>query len=329
MNQVLDRVCGMVLAMVLCAGLVTLPGHSEAKEYTISVSQFVEHPSLDVSLKGFMDQMKDDGIAIKYNLHNAQANMATTLQIAGQMIGEKPDLILAIATPSAQSSAQKIKDIPILFTAVTDPVSAGLVKSMQAPGSNVSGTTDMSPTKQQIELFQKVQPELKSMGVLYNAGEANSKVQVEILKAVCKDKGIKLVEAVTPNSAGVYQAAKSLVGKVDAIFLPTDNTVIANMEPVIKIALENRIPLYPAETDSVKRGGAMTVGIDYYRLGRQTAKMAQQILLQGANVAEMPVEQLKDLQLAINLPSASGMGVTVPEDLLKKADILVEKTPKY
>ncbi len=325
MNRLVRRVSGALVACAACAGLMLgTPGLAQAKEYIISINQFVEHPSLDASLKGFQDQMKDDGVAVKYHLHNAQGNIATTLQIAGIIVGEKPDVILAIATPSAQATAQKTKDIPILFTATTYPVSAGLVKTMQLPGGNVSGTTDMSPTAKQMELFKSVQPELKRMGVIYNAGEANSKVQVALLKAVSKANNIEVIEAVTPNSAGVYQAAKSLVGRVDAIFLPTDNTVIANMEPIIKVCLENKLPLYPAETDSVKRGGALTVGIDYYRLGRQTAKMAQQIMIHGADVSKMPVEELKDLQLVINLKNAQGMGLKISDELMKKADFIVQ-----
>lgn len=319
---------GLPMKRILTLALATAMAFSglcfAAQTATVSVNQFVEHPSLNESLRGFQDQLKEEGLDINYNVHNAQANMPTVLQIVNQIIGEKPDLVLAIATPSAQATAQKIKDRPVLFTAVTDPVAAGLVQSMDSPGGNVTGTTDMNPIKQQLALIREIHPNAKNLGVVYNAGEANSVVQVDILKKEGAGSGFTIVEATTVNSAGIYQAAKSLVGRVDAIYLPTDNTVISNMEAIIKVCVENKIPLYPGEADSVRRGGVASMAIDYYQLGRQTGIMAANILRGEAKPADLPVEALKQTSLVINLNSADQMGVTLPQAVIDRAEEIIK-----
>ena len=286
----------------------------------ISINQFVEHPALDMSVRGFKDALHDEGFKdAVFSVHIAQANMPTVLQIVNQILGEKPALVLAVATPSAQATAQKIKDIPILFTAVTDPPSAGLVDSLERPGGNVTGTTDMSPIEGQVALIREIHPQAKNMGVIYNAGEANSLVLVGILKEAAEKYGFEVKEAVTVNTAGVYQAAKSLVGGVDLIYLPTDNTVISSQDSVIKICVENKIPLYPGEADAVRKGGVASLAIDYYKLGRQTGVQAARILRGEAKPADMPVETQKDTDLVINLPMAESMGVTIPQAVLDRA----------
>lgn len=309
----------LLFASIMCLAMVTA-----AQAVTVSVNQFVEHPALDQSLNGFRDQLADEGFDVNYNIYYAQANMPTVLQIVNQIMGDRADLVLAIATPSAQACVQRIKDTPILFTSVTDPLEAGLVADMNHPGGNVSGTTDMSPLAQQITLLREIHPDLKNLGVIYNAGEANSVVQADIIKAVCAEMGLNLVEATTVNSAGVYQAAQSLVGKVDAVFLPTDNTVISNMEAVLKICIDNKIPLYSAEADSVRRGCIASLAIDYYQLGRQTGMMAGKILRGEAKVGDLPVEALHNTSLVVNLNMAAQMGVTLPQSVLDRADEIVE-----
>jgi putative ABC transport system substrate-binding protein len=300
--------------------MVMVPVIHSAQTQTISISQIVEHPSLDAMRKGFMDRLKHADVNAIYNVHIAQGNQANNIQIANQIKGEKPDLILAITTPSSQVLAQKIKDIPILFTGVTDPVAAGLVKSLQHPGSNISGMTDLSPVKRQVELIEKFIPKLKTIGTIYNAGEENSVVLTKILKDICEKKGIKVEEATIANSSAVYQAAKSLVGKCDAIYIPVDNTVVSGLEALIKVCRRNRLPLFSADTDSVKRGSVAALAIDYYRMGEQTADMAVRILHDKANTADMPVETLKKLQLYVNADAASKMGIEIPESVRKRAD---------
>lgn len=294
------------------------------KTYTISVTQIVEHPALDAVRKGFEDKFAELGLKAEYNVHIAQGNIATANQIASQMMGEKPDLILAIATPTAQAAAQKIKDIPILITAITDPVGAGLVKSMEHPGANISGMTDRSPVDRQLELIQEVVPGVKRLGTIYNAGEANS---VSTLQQV-ENEAAKLgweVEAVTvANSSAVFQAAKSLVGRADAIYIPTDNTVITALESIVKVAIDNQIPLFCADTDSVGRGAIAALAVDYERMGRQTAVMAKRVLVDGEKTAHMPVEYLQDLELFVNPKMAKKMGITIPADVMARADKVLD-----
>lgn len=300
-------------------------GTVEAKTYRISVSQFVEHPALDAVLKGFRDDLKENGIDVDYAVHNAQANMATAGQIGSQIMGEEPDLVLAIATPSAQTCAQAfkkaphMKGVPLLFSAITDPVGAGLVKNLDRPGGNITGVSDMLPLGEHMKMIRMFLPNMKRLGVLYNSGEANSRSSVALLKKVGKEMGFEVVDATVSKTSEVYQAAKSLVGRVDAVFVPTDNTVVESLESAIKVCDGNDLPLFCADVDSVQRGAVAAMGFDYYKHGRQTGAMARRIFA-GASPADTPVEMQKELQLHINLKYAELMGVTVPPRALKMAD---------
>lgn len=308
-----------IVMMVLMASMV------QAQSFKVSVSQFVEHPALDAVLKGFQDNLKENGVAVTYNVHNAQANMATANQIGHQIMGEKPDLILAIATPTAQACAQALKKsphmqkTPMLFTAVTDPVGAGLVKDLNHPGANITGVSDMLPVNRHLAMVKTFLPQIKKMGFLYNAGEVNSKVLVPLFQAESNKMGFEIVEAAISKSSDVYQATKSLMGKVDAVFIPTDNTVVSALESAIKVCEQNKLPLFNADVDSVKRGSVAAMGFDYYKHGLQTGELAQRIL-KGAAPATTPVEFQEKLQLHINTKAAAKMGVAIPTELLEKAD---------
>jgi putative ABC transport system substrate-binding protein len=290
----------------------------------VSVNQFVEHPALDAVLRGFQDYLKDNKVDVKYNIHNAQANMGTATQIAQQMIGEKPDLFLAIATPSSQACAQADnkapKDLqrPLLFAAVTDPVAAGLVKDINKPGGLITGVSDLLPLEKHMEMVRTFIPGLKKLGLLYNAGEANSKSTVIRIQKLGKSMGFEVVEATASKTADVYQAAKSLVGRVDAIFVPTDNTIVSALESVVKIGVQNKLPVFAADVSSVKRGAVAAMGFDYYKHGYQTGAMALKIF-KGEKPGDMPVEFQKKLELQINAKYAKLMGITPPAELLKKA----------
>lgn len=295
----------------------------------ISVNQFVEHPALDAVLKGLQDSLKEQGVDVKYNVHNAQANMATATQIAQQMIGEKPDLLVAITTPSSQACAQALKKAPkdmkapFLFTAVTDPVAVGLIKDLQKPGGNITGVSDLLPLEEHIKMVLEFKPDIKKLGYLYNAGEANSKVLVPRLKDIAKEMGVTVVEATASKTADVYQAAKSLVGRVDAVFIPTDNTIISALESVLKVGIQNKMPIFAADVDSVKRGAVAAMGFDYYLHGVQTGVMAKKIL-DGQAPGDTPVEFQKDLELHINKKFAEKMGTPPPKALLEKATKIYE-----
>ncbi|MDR2339286.1 MAG: ABC transporter substrate-binding protein [Deltaproteobacteria bacterium] len=300
---------------------VAIMGGQNLFAYKISINQFVEHPSLDQTVQGFKDALKDGKVSdVEYSMHNAQAKTDTAAQIVHQIIGEKPDLVLAVATSSAIPTVNAIKDTPILFTAVTDPVEAKLVASLESPGANVTGTSDINPVADQIALIKEVQPTLKNLGIIYNSGEPNSVVQVGLAKAKAEELGIKLVEAVTVNTAGVNQAAQSLVGKVDAIYLPTDNSVISSLEAVLKVALDQKIPVYPAEDDSIRKGGVAVLSISYYQLGRQTGDMAVKILKGGVKPAAIPVETQNGSRLVVNQGFADKIGLKIPASVLDRAD---------
>jgi len=315
-------ITAMIVLAMSCTGF--------AKTHTVSVNQFVEHPSLDAVLKGFKDSLKAQGVNATIAVHNAQANMATANQIAAQIAGENPDLVLAIATPSAQACALAIKKspslskTPLLFTAITDPVGAGLVDDLQKPGKNITGVSDMLPVDKHMEMIKRFYPGLKKLGMIYNAGEANSKTTVKMVTAEGARQGFEVVAASVAKTSDVAQAAKSLIGKVDAIYLPTDNTVISALETVVKVCEKEKTPLFSADVDSVKRGTVAALAFDYYQHGYQTGLMAKRLLADGADPASTAVETQKELILHLNLKAASKMGVTVPQDVKKDADKIYE-----
>src|SRR6056297_186771 len=296
-----------------------------AEEYEIGISQFVEHPSLDLAREGFIDQLAEEGFIegenIKIDLQNAQADFSTAQTIAQRFNQNKVDLVLAIATPSAQTAANVLKNTPVLITAVTDPVEAGIVQSMEKPGANITGTTDMNPVAKQLELIRDFLPEVKDIGILYNPGEVNSTVQVKLAKEKAKEMGINLEEATVSNSSEVSLAVSSLVDNVDAIYVPTDNIIVSAMPTVLQTAHNRQVPVFASENNSVEQGAIATLGIDYYQLGKQTGSMAARIL-NGSNPAEMPVESSKELKLYINKKSADQINLKIPEILLESADII-------
>ncbi|MDR1081232.1 MAG: ABC transporter substrate-binding protein [Deltaproteobacteria bacterium] len=313
----------LCLALASCVSAFGLTAGAEA--YTVSINQFVEHPSLNEAVRGFKEQLAELGVEVTYHEHNAQADMPTVTQIVSQIVDEKPDLVLAVATPSAQITAQRIKDTPILFTAVTDPVDAKLVASAASPGGNVTGTTDLNPVAAQLALIKEIQPTAKRIGIIYNSGESNSVVQVELARRSAAANGLELIEAVTADTAGVMPAAQSLVGKIDAFYLPTDNSVIASVDSVIKVSFDHKIPIYPAEDDSVRKGGAAVLSISYYQLGRQTGLMAAKILRDGVKPSALPVEEQTDFNLIINTAYAAKVGLQIPAAVQARASETIEK----
>ena len=298
-----------------------------AEEYQIGISQFVEHPSLDLAREGFIDQLAEEGFKegenLKINFQNAQADFSTAQTIAQKFKQSEQDLVLAIATPSAQTAANVLSEIPVLITAVTDPVKAGIVEDMEKPGANITGTTDMNPVKKQLELIRYFLPEIKNLGILYNPGEVNSVVQVDLAKKTAAEMKISIEEATVSNSSEVSLAVSSLIGSVDAIYVPTDNIIVSAMPTVLKTAYNNKIPVFASENNSVEQGAIATLGIDYYQLGRQTGAMAARIL-NGSQPAEMPIESAEGAKLYINKSSAEKIDLKIPADLLESADTIFE-----
>lgn len=308
--------------LTIC-GLLLWALSAHAQEYNVSFNQIVEHPALDSVRQGIKDELKAQGLSVSYQDHIAQGNIATANQIAKQILGENPDVVVGIATPTAQACAQAIRNLPVVFAAVTDPVGAGLVKSLEHPGGMITGTTDMSPIDRQLALILEFLPQLKTLGVIYNSGEANSVTLVNVLKEEAKKRGISIVEATVSSSAGVSPAAKSLVGRCEAIYIPTDNTVVSAFEAIVQVGYQTKLPVFAADTDSVKRGAIAALAVDYYKMGRQTGEMVARIL-KGAKPGDLPVETLREFQIHLNPGAAAKMGVKVPPALLKKADKIIE-----
>ncbi|NSW90352.1 MAG: ABC transporter substrate-binding protein [Firmicutes bacterium] len=316
-----------LVIMLISISFAACSGTSSDKVVKIGISQLVQHPALDSAREGFIEALKEagyeDGKNIKIDLQNAQGDVTNAQTIARKFVDEKVDMILAIATPAAQAAANVTKDIPILITAVTDPVSAGLAESLEKPGGNVTGTTDMNPVAEQIKLVKDLIPGAKKVGILYNAGEINSKIQVDIAKEAAAALGLTLVEATVSNSSEVNQATQSLMGRVDAIYVPTDNTIVSSIGAVIKVANDNKIPVIGSERGQVDAGAIATKGIDYRELGKQTGQIAVEII-KGKKPQDIPIEGSKVVTLIINQKAAETIGLTIPKDILDKADEVIE-----
>ncbi len=317
----------VALAMSACGsdspsgGAASPSGGADAdKTYQIGITQIVTHPSLDAARDGFKQAVQEGGLKANYDEQNAQGDQATVTSIANTFKSANLDLILAIATPTAQATAQAITDKPILFTAVTDPVAAKLVKSMDAPGANVTGTTDMNPVADQIKLIKKVKPDAKSVGIVYSSGEVNSQVQVDLAKKAAAEEGLTVMEKTISATAELQQAVNSI--KPDAFYVPTDNNVVSGIGTLIQAAQAAKVPVIAGEGDSVRKGAALTYGIDYTELGKQTGQMAVRILKDGAKPAEMAVESLKNPKYYVNKAAAANQGITIPEDILSKAEVV-------
>lgn len=310
--------------LVGCGTKDTTTKTSEDKVFNIGINQLVTHAALDASYQGFVDALKEagfeDGKNIKLDYQIANGDQSTANTIATKLVNDDNDLILAIATQSAQACANATKDIPILVTAVTDPAGSGLVATNEAPGGNVSGTSDLNPVDDQITLLTKLVPDAKHIAILFCSSESNSKIQVELATAAAKEAGLTVEEASVSNSNEIQQIVQSLVGRVDAIYAPTDNIIAAGMPTVAQVANDNNLPVICGESGMVDAGGLATYGIDYYELGKLTGAQAAKILNGEAKASTLPIEYLPEdkLTLSINEEVADQLGITIPEDLKTK-----------
>jgi putative ABC transport system substrate-binding protein len=284
----------------------------------IGITQIVSHPALDAAVQGFKDALAEKGYTnVTYDMQNAEGDMATTASIAQKFAADGLDLILGVATPTSQAVVKADKTTPIVFTAVTDPVGAGLVTDPAAPEANVTGVSDLQPVEPILALAKQFNPDAKSVGIVYNAGESNSVYIVEAAKKAAATMGLEIVEATASNSSEVQAAAKSLIGRVDAIAVIGDNTAVTALEAIVKVCNEAQIPLLAGDTDSVKRGAAAGYGFDYADLGKQAGYQAA-LILGGTPIKDIPVEYAKNLQLSINEKAAAAQGVTIPADLVTR-----------
>ncbi|QCN93859.1 ABC transporter substrate-binding protein [Azospirillum argentinense] len=297
-----------------------------AQTKTVAITAIVEHPALDATRDGVIEALKAAGYTpgdtLKVEYQSAQGNPATAAQIARQFAGARPDVIVPISTPSAQAVVASTRDIPVVFTAVTDPVGAQLVRSLDKPGANVTGVSDMAPVAEHIALIREIVPSVKRLGVLYNAGEPNSVSLVKALKDEAQKAGLTVVEATATKSADAQPAARSLVGKADAIYVPLDNTVVSALESVVAVGQQAKLPVFSADTDSVARGTVASIGFDYRQVGRQTGEAVVRIL-KGEKPGDVPVTFAKGTDLFVNPKSAAAMGVTIPEAVTQRATKVV------
>jgi len=298
------------------------------KVYKVGISQIVEHPSLDATREGFLAGLKDGGLVDGENLEvsysNAQGDMTTNTTIAQNFKAGGMDLVLGIATPSAIALAEQITDKPVIFTAVTDPIGSGLVADAAKPGANVTGISDTHPEEIQklMEFIATQFPNVKTIGTVINEGEQNSVVSIERAQAALDAHGIKIEKAAVTNSSEVQQAAESLVGRVDAIYIPKDNTVVSAFEAVVGVANDNKIPLFAGDIDSVKRGAFATYGYQYYDIGYTTGKLAADILLNGKNPGDIPVGYPEQLDLYFSEAAAAAQGIEVTQAI---RDLIVDE----
>ena len=289
---------------------------------SVAVTAIVEHPALDSARDGVLDALNEAGYSegknLKWQYQSAQGNTGTAAQIARKFIGDQADAIVTIGTPSAQAAVAGTKRIPIVFTAVTDPVQGQLTPSWEASGTNVTGVSDVLELGKQMELIKQVVPEAKRIGIVYNPGEANSVAVVEALKEILPQYDLTLVEAAAPRSVDVGSAARSLVGKVDVIYTNTDNNVVSAYEALVKVGKDMQIPLIASDTDSVKRGAIAALGVNYHDLGLQTGRIVVRIL-EGEKPGDIKPQTSENIQLFINLAAAEKQGVTLSEELIESA----------
>ncbi|EOW9435105.1 ABC transporter substrate-binding protein [Vibrio cholerae] len=314
---------GKVIATAVLAGAALLSSQSiMAKTAKVAVSQIVEHPALDATRQGLIDGLKakgyEEGKNLEFDYKTAQGNPAIAVQIARQFVGENPDVLVGIATPTAQALVSATKTIPIVFTAVTDPVGAKLVKQLEQPGKNVTGLSDLSPVEQHVELIKEILPNVKSIGVVYNPGEANAVSLMELLKLSAAKHGIKLVEATALKSADVQSATQAIAEKSDVIYALIDNTVASAIEGMIVAANQAKTPVFGAATSYVERGAIASLGFDYYQIGVQTADYVAAIL-EGKEPGSLDVQVAKGSDLVINKTAAEQLGITIPEAVLARA----------
>jgi putative tryptophan/tyrosine transport system substrate-binding protein len=315
---------GALILSLLVVGILFSFGISagQQKVVQIGVLQFASHPALDQSRDGFIDFLAQagfkDGDKIKLDIQNAQRDMSIARTIAKKFVSDGKDLIYTIATPASQAAAKETSTIPIVFCTVTDPVKAGLVKTLESSGNNVTGVSDLIPVKTQIELLLKISPNVKRLGIIYNPGEDNARVLVEMTKVAAKELKLDLIDATVTNSGEVFAASQTLVGRVDGIYTIQDNTVISGLESVIKVANKNRIPVLVPGIPSVERGGLATVGTSFFNLGRIAGEETVRIL-KGARPSDIPVAFAKDFEIYLNQKTADEIGIKFSDDLLKKA----------
>ncbi|MEM7446539.1 MAG: ABC transporter substrate-binding protein [Pseudomonadota bacterium] len=293
----------------------------------VAVTTIVEHPALEATRDGLRDALAEygyvDGENLEFQYQSAQGNPATAAQIARHFVGQNPSVMVPISTPSAQAIASATDVLPIVFTAVTDPVGAQLLTDLETPGANITGLSDMSPLADHLDLIREFMPNAETIGVPYNPGEANSVTLVTALNEMAPEWGFTIVEATAARSADVMGAAQALAGQADLIYIANDNTVGSALEAVLSVGDDADVPVFAGDNDSVVRGAIASVGYDYYQVGRQTAGIVARIL-EGEDPGTIPVSVAAGTDLFVNPAAAEAMGIDVPQSVLDRASTIVE-----
>ena len=288
-------------------------GEKSKDTFKVGITQIVAHPALDSAREGFKDAFKESGLKVTFDEKNANGEIATANMIANNFVTEKVDLIYAIATSTAQSAAQATNKLPVVFSAITDPEAAGLIKE------NVTGISDRVNVKQQLELLLKLDSKIKKVGVIYNSSEQNSKVQVDDLKKAASELGITIVEKSVTQVSEIPQASEALVKSSDALYLPTDNLVASVVNLITEKAIAAKKIAFGAESAHVKGGALITQGIDYYEMGKEAGKIAVEILKNGKKTSDISFKKMDLNDIVINNKTLAAIGINLPEDIKSKA----------
>jgi putative ABC transport system substrate-binding protein len=304
---------------------ITVTGSATAEQMLVGISKIVAHPALDALEKGVQDGVRQSFPEARFDLQNANGEVSTAASIAQKFKAQKTAVAVGIATPTAQALANVIKDRPVVFCAVTDPVGAGLVRSLDVGEKLITGTSDMTPVREQIELLLRLKP-IRTLGHVYSSGEANAVTLAKIAKQICQQKGIKFVESTITNSAEVKQAVQAIAGRVDAIYISNDNTVVSAISAVTSVARKLKIPVMSADPSSAETNDVLAAwGFDYHKMGVVTGKLVARIL-KGASPADIPtvfMTEPSDVDLLINLDVAKHLGIDVPADIRDSANTVI------
>ena len=302
------------------------PEEAGAEPISIGMLQIFDHPALDAARNGFISGLADEGwiegVNVIYHPFNAQGDISNANAAAQQIVELDVDLILGIATGTSQALANTTDTIPIVITAVTDPLAAGLIESFERPNTNVTGTSDLAPIPQQINLITRLLPDAQVVGIMYNAGEVNAVIQADMAREAIADLGLEYIPGVAPSTADVAQVVESIIDRVDVIFVPTCNTMAAAYTTIVMIAEERGVPVITAEEGAIPQGALATEGINYYLLGRQSAVMAGQILRGEAIPQEMSIQRQEQTNLVINIAAAERLNIEIPPEMLATAEIV-------
>lgn len=315
------NILGMVIAAIFIMNSFA-KADNHVKHIKVAVTQIMAHPAADAVRKGVVDTLEENGYKQGENFEltflSAQGNISTATQIARKFAGDKPDVIVAITTPSAQTMVAATKTIPIVFAAISDPIGTKIVSSLTKPGGNVTGSSDRIDVEGSIKLLQEVKPDLKKIGFLYNASEANSVATLKALKDAANKAGIEIIPSSAPKPSDIQAATRALAGKVDIIFVPADNTVLSVLEGAVQVTQETNTPLFTVDANSIGRGPFMTQGVNFYDVGVEAGKLAVRIL-KGEKPGDIDVVQAANNDIRIDMKAAQKVGIVIPQTVIERA----------